>query len=349
MGCSAVLSLAALAALSAAAVFAQSSVTISGQVDVGLSNPIGPDKTRIDQSANGANQIVFSGLEDLGGGLKATFRLAQRFSPESGLNDGTYANRPLFQGESTVGLAGTFGTLRLGRALTALQGPINNTDPWGTLQQASLAVLATGYATAPDNYAFIPGTTGTATLTPTGGNLARTDGIFYTAPNWGGFSGALTYAPKSTQVSGLVTQGAKSLVSAWLSYGAGPVSAAIGSERNRIGDRLSAVQGSYNFGVATLGATYARTNYEATAADRKSYNVSLVAPLGAFTLKTGVGRSKLDDAPASVKKVAVGVDYSLSKRTLIYTSWARDRGISATTGTTASPKSGYDIGVRHNF
>ncbi len=339
-----------MAALSATAVFAQSSVTLSGQVDVGLSNPIGADRTRIDQSANGANQIVFSGSEDLGGNLRATFRLAERFSPESGLNDGSSSNRPLFQGESTVGLAGDFGTLRIGRALTAFGGPINNTDPWGTLQQASLAVLTTGYQAAPDNYAFTPGTGGTATVTATGANIGRSDGIFYTAPNWNGFGGAFTYGPKSTQVTGLVTTGDKSLLSGWLSYGTGPISLALGAKRNRIGDRIAASQGSYNFGFLTLGATYARTNYEtAGAPDRRGYNLSAVAPLGAFTLKAGIGHSKLVDGPTTVRKVGVGVDYSFSKRTLVYTSWARDNGVSATTGLSPSPKTGFDIGIRHNF
>ncbi len=339
-----------MAALTATTVFAQSSVTLSGQIDVGLSNPIGPDKARIDQSANGANQIVFSGSEDLGGGLKGIFRLAQRFSPESGLNDGSSANRPLFQGESTIGLAGHFGTLRIGRALTAFQGPINNTDPWGTLQQASLAVLNTAYSSAPDNYAFTPGAGGAATLTGTGSGLARTDGIFYTAPNWSGFGGALTYGPKHSQVSGLVTTSPRALVSGWLSYGAGPMALAIGAERNRIGDRIAAVQGSYNFGVATVGATVARTNYEAVgAADRDSFNLSAIAPMGAFAFKAGVGRSKLKDGPSTVRKVALGLDYSLSKRTLVYTSWARDNGVSVATGVSANPKTGYDIGLRHNF
>lgn len=335
-----------MAALSATAVFAQSSVSISGQIDVGVVNPIGPERARIDQSANGANQIVFSGNEDLGRGLRATFRLAHRFSPESGLNDGSNANRPIFQGESTVGLAGAFGALRLGRSITAFQGPINNTDPWGTLQQASLAVLTTGYRTSPDNYAFIPGPGNVGVLDAnTGANLARTDGIFYTAPSWGGFGGALSYAPKHTQVTGLVTTQPKSLISAWLSYGAGPLSLAVGGERNRVDDRIAAVQASYNFGFMTLGGTYARTRFESIASDdRHSFNVSAVAPFGPFTAKAGVGRSKIEDGPTTVRKVGLGVDYSLSKRTLLYTSVARNNG----TGQ-AGPRTGWDLGLRHTF
>jgi predicted porin len=330
-------SLIALAALAAVGVAsAQSSVSISGQVDVGLVNPIGAQKMRIDQSANGANQIVFSGTEDLGGGLRATFRLAQRFSPESGADDGTAGNRVSFQGETTVGLAGGFGALRIGRAVTAFQAPINNTDPWGTLQQASLAVLTTGYATAAD----FANVTGAAS----GSGAGRSDGIFYTSPTFSGFTASVTYGPKDSQLTGATTTGAKNLTSAWLAYNQGPIMAGAGMEENRSGDKIQAVQGSYNLGVARIGATWASTNFAATTVDRKSYNVSVIAPMGAITLKAGVGQSKLENAAASVKKTGVGVDYALSKRTMIYTSMGRDTG----TGTAVS-KTGFDLGVRHAF
>ncbi len=306
-------------------------------VDVGLINPIGADKTRIDQAANGFNQIVFSGTEDLGGGLRATFRLAQRFSPESGLNDGTNGNRVPFQGETTVGLAGSFGSIRLGRALTAFQGPINNTDPWGTGQAATLAVLTTGYATADSVQTNGSGTS-------SGSGLARTDGIFYTSPTISGFTASFTYGPKNTQLTGATVTGTKNLTSAWLAFNQGAIMAGAGMEENRAGDKIQAIQGSYNFGVARVGATWATTDFAATTVDRKSYNVSVIVPMGAFTLKAGVGNSKLENAAASVKKTGFGVDYALSKRTMIYASVGRDTG----TGTTVS-KTGSDIGIRHTF
>jgi len=325
-------SLIALAALAATGVVsAQSSVTISGQVDVGLINPIGAQKTRIDQSANGMNQIVFSGNEDLGGGLRATFRLAQRFSPESGANDGTAGTRPAFQGETTVGIAGGFGAIRLGRALTAFQGPINNTDPWGTAQAATLAVLTTDYSTAP-HFSDSSG-------------LGRADGIFYTSPTVGGFTASVTYGPKDTQqAGGTPVRGAKNLTSLWLAFNQGPIMAGIGMEENRAGDKINAIQGSFNFGVARIGATYATTDLVSSTVDRKSYNVSLIAPMGAFTLKAGVGQSKFENASASTKKTGIGVDYALSKRTLIYTSIGRDTGTLSTVS-----KTGSDIGIRHSF
>jgi len=325
-------SLVALAALAATGVFAQSSVTLSGQMDVGLTNPIGAQKLRVDQSANGANQIVFAGSEDLGGGLRATFRIAQRFSPESGLMDGSAGNRPMMQGETTVGLAGGFGTVRIGRALTALQGPVHNSDPWGTLQQGSVSGgTTTGYSTAADNVAG------------SGAGLGRTDGIFYTSPNMSGLTVSLTYGPKNTQVTGATATGLKDLTSVWAQYTTGPLTAAVGTEQNRAGDRLTVVQGVYMMGTVRLAASHATLD-PFTGADRKGYNVGVTAPFGAFTVKAGIGRSKVDGLAADLKKTGLGVDYALSKRTLVYTSYGRDAAASA-----AASKSGFDIGVRHTF
>ena len=340
-----------MTALFATAAFAQSNVTLSGQVDIGMVNPIGADKLRVDQSGNGANQIVFSGSEDLGGGLRATFRLAQRFSPESGLNDGTFGNRPTFQGETTVGLAGPFGTLRLGRALSALRGPVDNTDPWGTLQQASVAVVATGYASSPDNIALVPGTAtlttaGTAQLSATGAGAGRIDGIHYVSPSFSGLTAALTYGPKGTQITGLTNNtNPNQFVSAWLQYAGGPLVVGLGSEENRLGDRITAAQLSYDLGVAKVGATYGIVDLDSTPLDRKAFNVSATAPMGPVAFKLGYGRSREEGAAASVKKVGVGLDYALSKRTLVYTSYGRDKGTSIASGS----KSGYDLGVRHTF
>lgn len=319
----------ALAALASTAAFAQSTVTLSGNVDVGVINPIGAEKTRIDQSANGANQIVFSGSEDLGGGLKANFRLAQRFSPESGRNDGTANGRPTFQGESTVGLSGGFGSVKIGRALTALQGSVAGTDPWGTLQQGSTYVLPNGYSTDASQ--------------ADGAGLVRTDAITYSSPNFSGFTAAVSYGPAASQASGTVINAAKSLTSLWLSYAAGPVMVGGGTEQNRTGDRVTAILGTYDLGVAKLGGGYAVVNPVAVgAADIKNYNLMVTAPVGAFLLKAGYARSKPDNAAATIKKVGIGLDYALSKRTTIYTSYGRNNAL-------ATDKSGYDVGIRHTF
>ena len=335
------IALAAVAATGAA--FAQSSVTLDGVVELGVVRPAANDNsTRLD-AANGASQIRFRGTEDLGGGLKANFVLAQRLSLESGGNDGSANGRPTFQGESTVGLSGGFGSLKIGRALTALQGPVNATDPWGTLQQASTAILPSGYYTEP-----------TGSLD--GSGLGRTDAIFYNSPNFSGFSFAANFGPKfsGTNPAAVQTANTENFMSLYGSFASGPLVVGAGFEQNRRDDSITFVHAIYDFGFVRIGGGFAKV--EAGAAvpagpagallaneEANNWNVMAIAPLGPVTLKVGYGESENDTTNTDrSKKLSIGLDYPLSKRTLIYTSVGRD-------SVRTTNKVGYDIGVRHTF
>ena len=141
-------SLVALAALVATGAFAQSSVTLAGIMDVGTvyRSNTAPGASKLSIGSGNNNRLIFTGVEDLGGGLAATFAAQLRFDPTSGGTEGGGA-RPLFQGESRVGLRGGFGSLRLGRGLTALQAPNGGViDPWSVTTVAG-SVYAPGYAT----------------------------------------------------------------------------------------------------------------------------------------------------------------------------------------------------------
>ncbi len=322
-------SLVALAVLAASgAAMAQSSVTLSGTVNLGLVKTTGSSAQL--NAANGASQIVFSGTEDLGGGLKAIFRLAQRFSPESGNNDGTLNQRPTFQGESTVGLAGSLGTIRLGRALTALQGPVNSSDPWGTLTVGSTANLTSGYATDPRQ--------------ADGAGLGRTDAIFYSSPNFSGFTAAVSVGPKNSAAVVPATTGTKNMTSLWLQYANGPIMVGGGAEHNRVNDKVTALLGTYDFGVVKLGAGISRVDTVAIAgSNAKHANVMASAPFGAFTAKVGYARSKAEGTGNRTKKLGLGGEYALSKRTYLYTTYGNSK-----TGSAASVK-GIDVGMSHSF
>jgi predicted porin len=342
------IALAAVAATGAA--FAQSSVTLDGVVELGVVRPIAAvNSTRLD-AANGASQIRFRGTEDLGGGLKANFVLAQRLSLESGGNDGSANGRPTFQGESTVGLSGGFGSLKIGRALTALQGPVNATDPWGTLQVASTAILPSGYFTEP-----------TGSLD--GSGLGRTDAIFYNSPNFSGFSFAANFGPKfsGTNPAAVQTLNTENFVSLYGSFASGPLVVGAGYEQNRRDDTITFVHAIYDFGFVRLGGGFAKVEASANSPvapaagspagsllggqEANNWNIMAIAPLGPVTLKVGYGESENDTTNTDrSKKLGIGLDYPLSKRTLIYTSVGRDSAI-----TTHNNKTGYDIGIRHTF
>jgi predicted porin len=264
--------------------------------------------------------------------LRATFRAALRFSPESGGQDGAANGRPLFQGESRVGLAGSFGSVVIGRGLTAFQGPVNNSDPWGTIQQASVATIVPAYVTDPGGNL-------------NGGGAGRTDAVTYNSPNISGFTAAVSLAPRTSASSGAAVAQAKSFSSAWVGFSNGPLTVGGGFENNRAGDKAVAFNGSYNLGVATLAAGYGTTDAAATAGVKgKGYNFGLWVPMGAATVKAGYGVYKAEGTGATAtKKLGLGVDYSLSKRTMVYASYGSNSAAAA------GAKTGYDFGVRHNF
>ena len=107
MRCTSRLTLASLAIAAALPVAAQSTatgsnVTISGYLDAGVFRDF--DKTSKLGTIQRSN-LAIAGIEDLGGGLKATFRLSTRFDLDTGLTE-DYPKKPFWHDESTVGLQG---------------------------------------------------------------------------------------------------------------------------------------------------------------------------------------------------------------------------------------------------
>lgn len=403
--------LVALAALASVSAFAQSSVTISGRVDLGLikesvsynfataptaaqSLAVAAPGLRLG-SANGTSRIQFAGVEDLGGGMAATFVLQQRFNAEAGVNDGSTGGRPTFQGESSVGLRGAFGAVRLGRALTALQLPVGGFEPWGTETTGSVHFVTNAYSTDP--------------RTANSGGLGRTDGIFYNSPNFSGFNFAVSIGLKqgdtpiatansitgsataamangsaigSTTLRGLSATstsigGGKNLTSLYAGYANGPLSVGIATETNRDNDKLTALFGSYNLGVANLMATTSKTKNSPNGItsigattpvgvlNSSNFSLGATIPFGAAVGKVGYARAsqehRLIGADSKVTKFGFGMDYNLSKRTKFYTDVGITKltpnaiaaaALGTATGTPAvngRKVTGIDFGVNHNF
>ena len=263
--------------------------------------------------------------------MKANFVLAQRFSPESGLADGT-SQRPTFQGESTVGLSGGFGAVKIGRSLTALQGSVNGTDPYGTLTQASTAVLTSGYATDIDFGA-------------SGSGAGRTDAISYNSPAINGFNVGVSIGLKNSASSGTAVVGNGNLTSVWASYAAGPLMVGGGMEENRTGDKVTAFLATYDLGMAKIGAGTSTVNTVAnTGADGKNSNFMVAVPMGALTATLGMANTKAGGTGAKATKTAVGATYALSKRTNLYSTYGSTKAKATNTTTT-----GFDLGVAHAF
>lgn len=101
--------MALLAATAAASSFAQSSVTLYGRLNTSIENQKTNNGLRVWAVNSNDSLLGFKGVEDIGGGLKASFKLEHVLNADNGS-----APNPFWGRESWVQLAGSFGSVRLG-------------------------------------------------------------------------------------------------------------------------------------------------------------------------------------------------------------------------------------------
>lgn len=173
----------------AATAQAQSSVQIYGTVDAGLGKSTG-ETTKVTKRDN--NKLGFKGTEDLGNGLKAIFQLEIRYETDTGTLESN--SRPLFQGQSRVGLQGNFGTVRLGRGLTAFQEASTAFEPWSGMPTPAgfqTDITVAGYSSDP--------------LSADGNSKNRfSNAVFYNSPVISGFQFNATVAAKEANNNSVV-------------------------------------------------------------------------------------------------------------------------------------------------
>src|SRR6478672_11453613 len=137
-------SLIALAVLAASgAAMAQSSVTLFGVVDATYAYGSGSvaKKSQLTNSGYNSSRLGFRGVEDLGGGMSASFWLEAGLNNDNGTGGVTNTNNQaatstggglVFNRRSTVSLNGGFGEVRLGRDYTPQFWNLTVFDPFGT-------------------------------------------------------------------------------------------------------------------------------------------------------------------------------------------------------------------------
>jgi predicted porin len=328
-------SLIALAAVAATgAAFAQSSVQIDGVMDAGFQS-IDYKGTKVNGfNGNGSttSQINFRGVSDLGGGLKADFRVESDWNTVSNSantgakkSDGTLANGASFgNGEIRTGLAGGFGKVQF--------GAINNN---------TLIANLTGqpFGTA------IGSAHGSIIRSNSAGTAVRSDNSFqYISPVFSGFDVSYLQANAqskansanfSSSLGGYQQAGVKE---ASVSYTNGPLAARF-TNLKQDNSFLTGTTPTYNAGLPnqntttnTLGANYALGDAkvflwnQSIKADDNTQNsagttVSATYTMGATVLMAQAGSVKAKAGTwngQSSKLSAVGVDYNLSKTTALY-------------------------------
>ena len=287
--------------------------------NIGTVNAIGDRNT-----ATGDSFLTFAGSEDLGDGMKASFKVEPRVNISgkdssttvgSSTNTSTTTLNGLFGAnrEAWIGLSGAFGTVRLGNNYTPL------------FLRSVAAYDVNGSANAP-GYLVSNITTFNAT-----------NSIDYTAPTFVDGVGIQLNknTGRSATILGTTTNTDAGDSMGWgISYNVGALSAGIAGETTKntaLTDGVQAVAAasktdsvkktgygaSYNFGVAKVSINGLKATSGASNVNTFGYGASV--PFGAVTLNASFSNMK-DKGLSNDSYTAyqIGTNYAFSKRTSAY-------------------------------
>ncbi len=328
----------ALAGAFAAPAMAQSSVTVGGLFDTYVGSMQNADnaKSKVVVNSGGmtTSYIGFSGVEDLGSGLKAKFVLNAFLQGDTGAA-GRFPGDTLFSRDANLTLSGGFGEVQVGRGLAPNFLPTILFNPFG------------------DSFAFSPLVLRTLTST-INGDTGWSNQIKYTTPSIGGLTVNLHY-----QLGEVVGNTSKNNVGINALYFNGPLSLTAyyhevevknpGGALDTSRQKASFVGGAYDFGLAKLFATYDETKNNAAVisqdkSDTTSIGVSV--PVGAGKVLAGYAVTNRTIGTASEVKsetATVGYDYFISKRTDLYSMLMSNKVTKFDDGTS------FGVGIRHRF
>ena len=324
-------SLIALAVLAASgAAMAQSSVTVYGRVDLSVGSLKELDKGSQTKLFNGGDgglttsRLGFRGSEDLGGGLKANFKLEHRLNAD----DGT-SQDPFWKGESTVSLVGGFGEVKLGRSSTIYD-----------------EVRGVAFGSNVFDSAFTPASNG---VWGSGGDYSSrfNNKITYALPKLGGVYGGFEYALDEDAATDANMIGAK------IGYKDGPLDVALGlqQEKGKENDYML-IAAAYDLGAVSLSGGYNTRSGNAKNGDDKELTLGVNVPLGgAVNLSFGYANSKTEIGGSTASKSSgfgIGATYALSKRTKAYGGF-RSHNVKNGAGTKTADTRLFAIGLRHDF
>jgi predicted porin len=339
-------------------VAAQSSVTMYGILDTAVSHGSGSisDRTRLSSGNNIGGRLGFRGVEDLGGGLSASFVLEAGVTTDDGAGVATNPNNQTaaiagtpglqFNRRSTLSLQGRWGELRVGRDLAAHYLNKLVVDPFGNIGVGAAQPLAGSRAG------------------PTGVRVSNMVGYYLASKQ--GFYGSAQYFMGENPRDGSATAHAGTGAGARVGYLAGGLNVAIGYGKTEFAQTATAGDvRTYNVALRyeaapgiELGAGYYIDRVDAaTPVKAHGYIASARVMQGSHEFKAALSRFGSDaGTQPTTTKFALGYVHWLSKRTGLYGTYARLRNTGGATAalnqSVTGPdrgSSGFDLGVRHSF
>jgi len=348
------LALAIAAALAPVAAMADSgNVTISGVMHMSVDSLDNGAYRNTNISSN-SSKISFAGNEDLGNGLKAVWNVDSYVRLD---NSGS----TLGDGNTYAGLSGGFGTAILGKHDTPMKLLGRKVDLFG--DQIGDARNMTNPASA------------------AGWDIRPQNVVAYISPNMGGFTGVIAHVTNLADTAATDVAGNLSSVTAWSALGtyeAGPMVVGLAYEKHKLNDfaaganneKAYRLAGGYNLGDVKLVALYQKVSDIAGGnQDQKTWGLGAAYKMGATTIKGQYyNASDLTDCGAAdcsqtaAKMLALGVDYSLSKRTTAYVAYAKTNNDNAAAFSAfggghgdkpaiaaGNDPKGFSLGMKHTF
>jgi len=347
-------SLIALAVLAASgAAMAQSSVTLFGIVDATYAYGSGSvaNKSQLTNSGYNSSRLGFRGVEDLGGGMSASFWLEAGVNNDNGSGGTTSTNNQgasgvtgggglTFNRRSTVSLNGGFGEVRLGRDYTPQFWNLTVFDPFGT----------NGVGTTQTLNSSLGGPT----------TVRASNSIGYFLPgNLGGFYGQAQYY-MGENLSNAANKKDGNGLALRAGYANGPINVALAfSDTKFLSGNIKAVNlgGQYDLGVAKIMAHYNQDDVKG-GNEGKGFLIGGLVPVGAGEIRLAYSTYKIDTVGADPRsnKLALGYVHNLSKRTALYATYAHvsnkngaAQSLNGSVTAAGDNSNGYDFGIRHSF
>lgn len=352
----------------------------------------GGSAVRFKDGGLGASNWGLKGQEDLGGGWQASFQLQGNVNIKDGTTGGANSSTGVsfFNQMAVVGLSGGLGSLKAGRQVSPMYWAMASTDARGARYFGSALTGLVGMNSA--SRAWIGNNSNVAF-----GTIYNDNALVYTTPQWSHVTLNFAYALGETagsakagaqqtvtalydahglKLSALYYNGygnnfgvARTLYTAASGGNAAAADAAVaaaGFTPTANTNRLTALGALYNWGSVTLSGQYYKGRNPAHAivpggsdsldmwtlagSWRAAPNVNVSAGYYAIKDNKNLGNK--------ATQLAVGVDYYLSKRSILYAQAAKvtNKGanmnlspVYATTVTANTDVRAYMVGVRHSF
>jgi predicted porin len=323
---------------------AQTNVQMYGIVDAAVSsedNGVNGRHTVLNSGNQSSSRLGFRGTEDLGNGLKAIFNLEAGVAIDTGAGDSA-----LFGRRSVVGLEGAFGTVTIGREYSPIASVAGATDISGQgFYGSNLSAFGT-------------------TSTASGGRLTRrlSNSVNYKSASLSGFKVLATFSAAPNNAEPL-TGPNNNLKGIGLEFASGNlyVGGAYHSyKRLDSGDDAEyALGAAYKFGDIEIKGNWMVADPEA-ATKFTQYNLGAAMGFGPGKVFVNLQQNKLATGERG-NALAIDYSYALSKRTNLYTGYAKMRNngtanfalnsssLALAAGAKGADPSVFNVGMRHAF